>query len=109
MTVNKVRIRENSWIAKLAARKLGYSQVAVVIGKTVYLHNTPKMRFMANRRWLVHELKHVEQFQEHGFVGFLWKYVVEYVRNGYYQNKYEIEARLAERDETLLRKYEIAE
>jgi hypothetical protein len=33
---------------------------------------------------------------------------VEYARNGYYQNKYEVEARLAERDETLLKKYNIA-
>ena len=108
MTVNKVRIKENSWVAKLAARKLRYSQVAIVLGNTVHLHNTTKAHFMANRRWVIHELKHVEQFQEHGFVGFLWKYVVEYARNGYFQNKYEVEARLAERDEGLLNRYDIS-
>jgi hypothetical protein len=108
MTVNKVRIKENSWIAKLAARKLGYTQLAIVLGKTVYLHNTTKSHFIANKRWVIHELKHVEQFEQHGFTGFLLKYLLEYARNGYYQNKYEVEARLAERNEELLRKYKIS-
>ena len=105
--MTKVRIKENSWVARLAARKLACGQVAIVIGNTVYLHNVSKSRFLASRRWVLHELKHVEQFEEHGFLRFMMKYVWEYVKSGYFQNKYEVEARMAERDEGLMRKYEL--
>jgi hypothetical protein len=32
-----VKIKENSWLAHIAARKLRCSQVAMVIGKTIHL------------------------------------------------------------------------
>ena len=79
-----------------------------MVGRTIYLHNVSKGHFLASRRWVLHELKHVEQFEEHGLLRFLTKYLLEYVRKGYYQNRYEVEARMAERDERLLLKYEIA-
>ena len=82
-------------------------QVAIVIGRTIYLHNVSKRHFMASRRWMLHELKHVEQFEEHGFLAFLMRYLMEYFKKGYFQNKYEVEARMAERDVGLLQKYEL--
>lgn len=109
MTVVKVHIRERSWLAKLAARRLGYQQIAMVVGRTIYLHNSSRSSFLQNRRWLIHELKHVEQWQQHGYPGFLWKYLREYMRNGYYYNKYEVEARNAEHDVGLLKKFEVDE
>ena len=36
---------------------------------------------------------HLRQFSEHGLLPFLWKYLVESARVGYYHNKYEVEAR----------------
>lgn len=101
----KVRVKENAWIAKMAAKKLGYTHIAIVLGNTIYLHNTSVKSFLSSKRWVIHELKHVEQFEEHGFFGFLCKYFVEYIRKGYYQNKFEVAARKAETDERLMKKY----
>ena len=89
-------IKENSWIAKLAAAKLRSTRVAIVIGKTIHLHNTPKQDFLQNKTWLKHELRHIQQFKEHGFFNFIIKYLWENARKGYYNNKYEKEARDAE-------------
>jgi hypothetical protein len=98
------KIKERSFIARLAAWKLQSDKVAIVIGSTIHLHNTEKLEFLQNKRWVLHELKHVEQFKQHGFLSFLFLYVWESIRRGYVNNKYEIEARAAEADEDLLKK-----
>ena len=90
-------IKENSWIAKIAAAKLGTKRVAIVIGKTIHLHNTSEQEFLHDKRWVKHELCHVRQFSEHGFVPFIFKYLWESIKHGYYNNKYEAEAREAEK------------
>lgn len=90
------KIKENSWVAKIAAFKLRSQNVAIVIGSTIHLHNITKTAFLQNGCWLKHELCHIRQFKQHGFLPFIFKYVWESFRNGYYQNKYEIEARNAE-------------
>lgn len=102
-----VRIVERSTLARLAAKKLGTKQVAMVFNKTIYLHNTSKQQFLANKAWLLHELKHVEQYQQHGFIRFLFLYVVESIKRGYKKNKLEVEAQRSEQDTTLLERYTI--
>lgn len=92
-------IKENSWLAKIAAWKLSARSVAFVLGHTIHLHNATKEEFLQNKTWLRHELCHVRQFEEHGFVAFIFKYVWESIRQGYYNNKYEAEARLAEKED----------
>ena len=89
-------IKENSWIGRLAAWKLGAEKVAIVIGRTIHLHNTGRDEFLQNRRWVLHELKHLEQFRRYGFVRFIFLYLWESIRHGYFNNKYEKEAREAE-------------
>ena len=89
-------IKENSWIAKLAAKKLRTKRVVIVIGKTIHLHNTTKQDFLKDERWVKHELCHVKQFQQNGFVIFILKYLWENMKHGYRNNKYEVEAREAE-------------
>ena len=89
-------IKEQSWIARLAAFKLNSDKVAIVIGKTIHLHNTRQQEFLQNKKWLLHELKHIEQFQHYGFIRFIFLYTWESLRKGYTNNKYEIEARNAE-------------
>jgi hypothetical protein len=91
-------IRENSWLAAIAARKLRSSRVAMVLGKTIHLHNTTREEFLSNKRWLKHELCHVEQFKKFGLIGFLARYLFESILKGYHNNKYEAEARQAEED-----------
>jgi len=89
-------IKENSWIAKLAARKLQTQSVAIVLGKTIHLYNVTKKEFLKNEKWVKHETRHLQQFQHYGFFRFILMYVWEGMRKGYHNNKYEIEARLAE-------------
>lgn len=103
----EVRIKENSWLARLAAMKIGVPEVAIVVNRTIYLHNTSAKTLLDNKRWLCHELKHVEQYQTHGVLTFIWKYLLSALRYGYKQNKFEIEACAAETDTKLLDKYSI--
>ena len=89
-------IKENSRLAKIAAIKLGSKSVAMVLGKTIHLHNTTKANFLQDERWVKHELCHIKQFKDHGYVGFIIKYLWESIKNGYYNNRFEVEARKAE-------------
>lgn len=96
MNKTSFQIKENSWLAKIAAKKLRSKSVAMVLGKTIHLHNTTKEQFLQDERWVKHELCHVEQFKDHGYFIFIVKYLWESLRKGYYNNKYEKEAREAE-------------
>jgi hypothetical protein len=86
----------NSWIAKLAAKKLRSENVAIVIGKTIHLYRVSKEDFLKDTKWVKHEMCHINQFKKHGFLIFILKYLYESMRHGYYNNKYEREARNAE-------------
>ena len=92
------QIKEQSWIAKLAAKKLRTKDVAIVIGNTIHLYNVPKQQFLQNERWVKHEICHLRQFQKHGYSAFILKYLWESIKHGYHQNKYEKEARNAEEE-----------
>ena len=95
-------IKEHSWIAKFAAMKLHSDNVAIVVGRTIHLHNVSKEDFLKNSRWVKHEMCHIRQFKEHGYILFICKYLYESMRVGYYNNKYEVEAREAENREDFL-------
>lgn len=96
LAVNHIKIKENSWIAKLAAKKLRASNVAIVIGRTIHLHNATRKELLQNERWLKHELCHIKQFEQYGFLTFIAKYLWESFYRGYFNNKFEMEAREAE-------------
>lgn len=97
MDINNIRIKERSWRARLAAWCLGVDNVAFTLGKTILLHNATKVQFLHDEKWVKHELMHVEQFKRYGYINFIVKYSIETIRKGYYNNKYEVEARQAER------------
>ncbi len=90
------KVKENSWVAKIAARKLGKTSVAIVLGNTIHLRNVSESSFLKNEKWLRHELCHIRQFERYGFIGFIARYLWESLRKGYYHNKYEVEARESE-------------
>jgi hypothetical protein len=90
-------VKENSWIAKLAARKLGSENVAIVIGKTIHLYKVSKEDFLKDKTWVKHEMCHIDQFKKYGYFIFIAKYLIESIKRGYYNNKYEVEAREAEK------------
>jgi hypothetical protein len=89
-------IKENSFIARIAAWKMKSNQVAIVIGNTIHLHNTSTEEFKSNKRWLNHELEHIRQYRKYGLVPFITSYLIESLRKGYYNNRFEVEARAAE-------------
>jgi len=94
----EIRIKEGSWIARMAARKLKSKNVAIVIGDTIHLYNVSRQQFLQNAKWVKHEVCHLRQFKKHGYFTFIVKYLWESMRHGYHQNKYEKEARRAEEE-----------
>ena len=92
----KYRLLENSFLARIAAWKLNATSVAMVLGHTIHLHHTSKEDFLANERWLKHELCHVKQYEQYGLLTFLFLYILESLKHGYYNNRFEKEAREAE-------------
>lgn len=98
MNSGDYKIKENSFLARIAAKKLGKKNVAMVLGKTIHLWNSTATAFLSNEKWVKHELCHVQQYKRYGFINFLLRYVWESLRKGYYNNKYEVEARNAENE-----------
>jgi hypothetical protein len=98
-------IKENSFWAKLAAKRMKSDKMAMVLGRTIHLHNTHHQEFLQNKRWLRHELMHIRQFRHYGWIRFLFLYLVESIRKGYYLNRFELEAREAEQDPFLEEQY----
>lgn len=74
------------------------ARLAIVFGRTIHLYNTTKEEFLKDERWVKHELCHIEQYRRLGFMRFIVLYLWDSLHNGYYNNKFEIEARKAERD-----------
>jgi hypothetical protein len=95
----RIYIKENSVIARIAAWKMKSGKIAVVIGKTIHLHNISREEFIENRRWVSHELEHIRQYRRYGLIPFIIRYLIESLRSGYQNNKYEIAARNAERED----------
>lgn len=91
-----LRIKEDSWLARIAVWKLKTNSVAMVLGRTIHLYNVSREKFLADEEWVKHERCHVRQYKKYGFVGFLVRYLWESIRHGYYNNRFEVEARAAE-------------
>jgi hypothetical protein len=100
--MTQVKIKENSWLARIAARNLNSTKVAMVIGKTIHLHNSTKEEFLSDQRWVCHEIAHVKQYRELGLFTFIILYLLESFNKGYENNKFEVEARRKERDAAIL-------
>jgi hypothetical protein len=105
MTPTKVYIKENSWMAKIATKKLHSDSVAMVVGSKIHLYNVSKQQFLKDKEWLCHELAHIEQYKRHGRFVFLIKYLFYSIKYGYKNNPFEKEARAREKDYQLLEKY----
>lgn len=76
---------------------------AFTIGQTIYCRDdTPSPRLLA------HEAKHCEQYKEHGIIGFLFLYLLHFIKEflkcgdfkkAYLNIPFEIEARRAEKEQ----------
>ena len=88
-----LRTHVNSPLARIARLVLKAPRVAMVVGQTVHLSGTSREEFLADAEGVAHEAVHLRQYREHGLLPFLWKYLIESARVGYYHNKFEAEAR----------------
>ncbi len=105
--MTRLTIKENSIFARIAAWKLGANQVAMVLGSTIHLHGCTKSAFLSNTKWLRHEVAHVHQWQKFGKLKFIYRYLIESLKKGYYNNRFEAEARSKEEDLDLLNDFYI--
>jgi hypothetical protein len=90
------KINERSIIARIARIFFGARKIAMVVGNTIHISGVDKEVFMSDRRWLIHEIAHIEQYRQNGLLKFLYLYILESIRHGYFQNRFEVEAREAE-------------
>lgn len=102
------RIVENALIARISAYNLKKNRCAIVVGSTIYLWGINKQDFLSDERYLKHELQHIFQYHQLGVVRFVILYLIESARVGYYNNKFEVEARAAEEGD-LKAEYELVE
>ena len=93
--MNALKIKERSLFARIARLVLKSPNVAMVLGKTIHLSGVSREEFLQNKPWLAHELCHVRQFEQHGYFRFLGLYLLESLKRGYYNNRFEVEARQA--------------
>ena len=97
-----VYIKTNSTLARLAARMLKASRMAVTVHRTIYLYNCSKEEFLQNKNWVCHELVHVWQYKQLGTFAFVAAYLFQCLIKGYNNNKFEKEARKKETDHTMM-------
>jgi predicted AlkP superfamily pyrophosphatase or phosphodiesterase len=97
-----VNIKEKSVYAKLAAYYLKAPTMAIVFGNTIHLYKVSKEEFLSNKKWVRHEVAHVIQYKQKGFIRFILSYLMETFNMSYEFNKYEVEARKKETDLRIL-------
>lgn len=93
MSKLKFRIVENSPFARLARIFMKSKSVAMTLGKSIHISGVSKEDFLKDKKWVMHELVHVEQYRKHGFFTFLTLYLIESIKHGYQNNRFEKEAR----------------
>lgn len=94
----KIRIKEHTLYARLAARKMKSQSLAIVWRNSVHLCNITREQFLLDKRLVLHELEHVRQFRRYGTLRFVVLYLWEGLRKGYHNNRFEVEARDAEKN-----------
>jgi hypothetical protein len=92
-----VRLVEKSLIAKVANYILRSNNCAIVIGNRIHLDGISSSEFLNNPTLMLHELTHVAQYRQYGFIFFIVKYLWFSLLKGYRQNPFEIQARAAEK------------
>ena len=93
-----MKIKYKHWLPKIL------KVTGITINKTIYFA-IPEQEVSSRLR--KHEYEHIKQYQESGVVGFLVKYIWEYIKNrikglnhyeAYYNISYEVKARKAARE-----------
>lgn len=94
----EIQIKENSWRARIAARQLRSAQAAIVFNNVIHLWGIGRDTFLLNLSWTRHEVAHVYQYKQYGYIRFILLYLLETASKGYHNNRFEAEARGKEED-----------
>jgi hypothetical protein len=87
-----------NWKAKIIvslASKLTPGTEGVTLGENIYIWPPEKAE---NKRLIKHEMCHVRQWERYGKIGFLSRYIYEFIKYGYKASPLELEATLAEKE-----------
>src|SRR5882672_4838309 len=87
----KIRVVENSRLAKIVGRMKGERWYAITFGKTIFI-NCKKEAFFSDEEWVRHELTHVVQYKRRGPLHFLLLYAAYSIIYDYDDNPLENEA-----------------
>ena len=93
MKIKTVHLKVNGfkiWIASLFMKLKKSESLATTLGFKIHLKNTTERDFVNDICWLRHELQHVIQYDTIKL--FRLKYIIDIIKNGYSNNKYELEA-----------------
>lgn len=96
-TIKVVSMADASWVIRvwlwMYTKANGFSKLNgwASFWHTVYIA-TDKLHDL---KVIAHECQHIKQIDDLGILKFTYKYLKETVKNGYRNNKYEIEARAA--------------
>lgn len=77
---------------------MGGGRLAIVFGSVIHLHGVSREEFLANTPWVRDEVRHVRQYRQAGYWPFLWRYLRDWLRYGYYNIPFEADARSAEKN-----------
>jgi len=84
--IGHVKVIEHSWFVRLHGRA-----VATTRRRRIYLRDSA-VEFFANPWLMLHEYCHViRQWEPRSLT--VWRYLLECLRNGYWNNRFEVEAR----------------
>lgn len=81
----------NSKYARIVGLLYGKSLWAITTSKNTTRYSCSKD--MVTPQWKAHEDVHKKQFEKFGYFGFVFRYTWEFIKHGYINNKFEIEAR----------------
>lgn len=95
--VKLIKIKEGSWRDKFLALWAKVCGTRKIQGFTTFNHSIwIRPDRTDDKQLLAHELMHIKQIDDLGIVEFTYKYVKELIKVGYYDNKYEVQARKAD-------------
>ena len=93
--VTRARLSGAGWMARLLSGKLfaGIEISAITLGHKINIRKMDHYDPHSPRglALLAHELKHVEQYERYGRLGFYLKYLRDYLRHGYGQERLTLE------------------
>jgi hypothetical protein len=84
--IRNVEVVEHSWLARLH-----WDATATTRRRRVYLRGSAE-DFFKDPALMMHEYCHVMNQWEPGHLT-IWRYILEWLRHGYWNNRFEIEAR----------------